>query len=86
VYFQFKKIIGGLNASNCGLMEDYWFGHRIHHGSGAKVNVKVIEGYIIKTCKKINIGEELSQIIIDSCNVVYAFKKVIFSLMYSRSI
>jgi hypothetical protein len=40
-------------------MEDYWLGHRINHGSGDKVNVVLIEGYLIKTCKEIKIGEEL---------------------------
>jgi hypothetical protein len=40
-------------------VEDYWFGHRVNHGSGDKVNVVLSEGYVIKSCKKIKIGEEL---------------------------
>jgi hypothetical protein len=42
-----------------GLLEDYWFGHRIQHGSGDQVNVTIMAGYEIKAKKDIEIGEEL---------------------------
>ncbi len=54
-----KKVNGVPRTSIGGLVEDYWFGHRIQHQSCDKVNVKLTEGYVIKTCKEINIGEEL---------------------------
>jgi hypothetical protein len=37
--YTFKKINGRPVKSASGLIEDYWFGHRIQHGSGNKVNV-----------------------------------------------
>jgi hypothetical protein len=45
--------------SASGLIEDYWFGHQIQHGSGNKVNVTLNTGYEIKAKKDIEIGEEL---------------------------
>lgn len=41
------------------LVSDYWFAHRIQHGSGPKVNVKVSEQYIIISLRQITEGEEL---------------------------
>jgi hypothetical protein len=34
ITYTFKKINGSPKASNGGLLEDYWFGHQIQHGSG----------------------------------------------------
>jgi len=45
--------------SASGLLEDYWFGHRIQHGSSDQVNVTITEGYEIKAKKNIKIGKEL---------------------------
>jgi hypothetical protein len=36
-----------------GLLEDYWFGHGIQHGSGNQVNVTIFSGYVIKAKKDI---------------------------------
>jgi hypothetical protein len=41
----FKKINGKRVKSASGLLEDYWFGHRIQHGSGDQVNVTITAGY-----------------------------------------
>jgi len=50
--YTFKKINGNPVKSAFGLLEDYWFGHRIQHGSGNQVNVTLTTGYEIKAKKK----------------------------------
>jgi len=57
--YTFKKINGKPVNSESGFLEDYWFGHRIQHGSGNQVNVTITSGYVIKAKKDIKIGEEL---------------------------
>ena len=57
--YTFKKINGKPVNSLSGLLEDYWFGHRIQHGSGNQVNVTITSGYVIKAKKDIKVGEEL---------------------------
>jgi len=57
--YTFKKINGNPVKSASGLLEDYWFGHWIQHGSGNQVNVTITTGYEIKAKKDIEIGEEL---------------------------
>jgi hypothetical protein len=57
--YTFKKINGNPVKSASGLLEDYWFGHWIQHGSGNQVNVTITSGYEIKAKKDIEIGEEL---------------------------
>jgi hypothetical protein len=59
VTYTFKKINAAPALSSGKLKEDYWFGHRINHGSGDKVNVIVTESYVIKSCREIKIGERL---------------------------
>jgi hypothetical protein len=51
VSYTFKKINAALELPRGELKEDYWFGHRINHGSGDKVNVKVNQSYAIFSCK-----------------------------------
>ena len=46
--YTFKKINSNAINSASGLLEDYWFGHQIQHGSGNHVNVTITSGYIIK--------------------------------------
>jgi hypothetical protein len=41
------------------LVSDHWFAHRIQHGSGGKVNVKISEQYVVSSFQKITVGEEL---------------------------
>jgi hypothetical protein len=55
VTYTFKKINAAPEPPSGELKEDYWFGHRINHGSGYKVNVTVNESYVIKSCKEIKI-------------------------------
>jgi hypothetical protein len=57
--YTFKKINGKHMKSASGLLEDYWFGHLIQHGSGDQVNVTITAGYEIKAKKDIEIGEKL---------------------------
>jgi len=57
--YTFKKINGKPVKSASGLLEDYWFGHRIQHGSSNQVNVTITSGYIIKASRDNEIGEEL---------------------------
>jgi len=71
--YVFKKINGFSlsmgdvdNYGNCWnclgkplLVSDHWFAHRIQHGSGGKVNVKISERYVISSLRKITDGEEL---------------------------
>jgi hypothetical protein len=45
--------------SSSGLLEDYWFGQPIQHGSSNQVSVTLTTGYEIKAKKDIEIGEEL---------------------------
>jgi len=59
VTYTFKKINAAPELPQGEIKEDYWFGHRINHGSGDKVNVTVNESYTIKSCKEIRICEEL---------------------------
>ena len=56
--YTFKKIKGKPVKSLSGLLEDYWFGHQIQHGSGSQVNVTITSGYVIKAKKDIDIGED----------------------------
>jgi len=57
--YTFKKINGKPVNSASGLLEDYWFGHRIQHGSGDQVYATIMATYEIKAKKDIEIGEEL---------------------------
>jgi len=57
--YVFKKINGVPVKSAPGLLEDYWFGHQIQHGSSNQVNVTITSGYIIKASRDIETGEEL---------------------------
>jgi len=57
--YTFKKINSNPMKSASGLLEDYWFGHQIQHGSSNQVNVTITSGYEIKAKKDIEIGEEL---------------------------
>jgi hypothetical protein len=41
------------------LVSDHWFAHRIQHGSGGKVNVKISERYVISSLRKITDGEDI---------------------------
>ena len=57
--YTFKKINSKPVNSLSGILEDYWFGHRIQHGSGNQFNITITSGYVIKAKKDIEIGEEL---------------------------
>jgi hypothetical protein len=57
--YTFKKINSKPRKFASGLLEDYWFGHQIQHGSGNQVNVTITSGYEIKAKKDIENGEEL---------------------------
>jgi hypothetical protein len=71
--YVFKKINGFSlsmgdvdNYGNCWnclgqplLVSDHWFAHRIQHGSGGKVNVKISEQYVVSSLQKITVREEL---------------------------
>jgi hypothetical protein len=71
--YVFKKINGFSlsmgdvdNDGNCWnclgqplLVSDHWFAHWIQHGSGGKVNVKILEQYVVSSLQKITVGEEL---------------------------
>jgi hypothetical protein len=57
--YTFKKINGKPVKFASGLLEDYWFGHQIQHGSGNQLNVTLTTGYETKAKKDIEIGEEL---------------------------
>jgi hypothetical protein len=46
-------------CSNQGINEEYWLGHRINHGSGKKKNIELRANMVMRTTKKIKIGEEL---------------------------
>jgi hypothetical protein len=72
--YTFKKINGKPVNSASGILEDYWFGHRIQHGSGDQVNVFITAGYEIKAKKDIEIDEELfmdynRSIVCEKCKV-----------------
>ena len=58
--YVFKKINGcsEIGCDKC-LKEDYWFAHRIQHGSGKTTNVKITDNYLLVATKKITFGDEL---------------------------
>jgi hypothetical protein len=56
----FGDILGlSKNFKTNGFQEEYWFGHRINHGSGRKKNLEIKGGNILRATKKIKSGEEL---------------------------
>jgi len=57
--YAFNRINGVPIKPTSGLIEDYWFGHQIQHGSSNQVNVKITSGYIIKASIEIKNSEEL---------------------------
>lgn len=60
VTYAFQKIIGQSNTETTNVLrDDYWFAHRINHGSGQRVNCHVTKDYVVKALRNINIGEEL---------------------------
>jgi hypothetical protein len=63
--YTFKKINGKPVNSLSGLLEDYWFGHRIQHGRGNQVNVTITLGYVIKAKKTLKLVKNFSWITID---------------------
>ncbi len=46
------------NEVGC-LKEEFWFAHRIQHGSGPAANVKIKENYSLIALRDLRIGEEL---------------------------
>jgi hypothetical protein len=53
--YTFKKINSNPMKSASGLLEDYWFGHQIQHGSGNRGNVTITSGYEIKAKKTLKL-------------------------------
>ncbi len=60
--YTFKKINTMPNASNIGFQEEFWFVHRIQHGSGDTVNVCVNESYASRSTEEI--GDNSCQIVV----------------------
>jgi len=84
--YTFKKINGKPVNSASALLEDYWFCHRIQHGSGNQVNVSITSGYVIKAKKGIEIGEELFMDYNRSLFCGNVKLKLIFMINVSRSL
>jgi hypothetical protein len=65
VTYTYRKInasiqtTGSYEAYGYSCPEEYWFAHRIQHGSGSRVNVRGGENYVIRATREINIGEEI---------------------------
>lgn len=51
--------INVIHENSGGFEEDYWFGHRIQHGSGKTANVEINSQYMIIAKRRIMVGEEL---------------------------
>jgi len=84
--YTFKKINRNPVKSASGLLEDYWFGHRIQHGSSNQVDVTLTTGYEIKAKKDIEIGEELFLDYNRSIFVENVKLNLIFMIYVSRSL
>jgi len=59
ITYHFKEINGRISTESGQFVEDFWFGHRIQHGSGDRVNVSISKTYVIKAIKKVEVGQEL---------------------------
>lgn len=58
--YTFKDIVGlPQEARKDGFHEEYWFGHRINHGSGSKKNLEIRGNFILRATKKIKVNQEL---------------------------
>jgi hypothetical protein len=84
--YTFKKINGKPVNSLSGLLEDYWFGHRIQHGSGNQVNVTITSGYIIKAKKTLKLVKNFLWITIYLYFAENVKLKLIFMINVSRSL
>jgi hypothetical protein len=47
------------NFKLSGFQEEYWFSHRINHGSGGKNNLEIKDVNVLRATKRIKNGEEL---------------------------
>jgi hypothetical protein len=56
ITYKFRNI-DGLNRENP--LDNYWYAHRIQHGSGERCNVRVLENYLLRATRKIREGDEL---------------------------
>jgi len=84
--YTFKKINGKPVNSASGLLEDYWFGHRIQHGSGIQVNVTSTSWYVTRQKKTLRLVKNFFWIIIDHYIAENVKLKLIFMINVSRSL
>jgi hypothetical protein len=47
------------NLKLSGFQEEYWFSHRINHGSGGKNNLEIKDVNVLQATKRIKAGDEL---------------------------
>ncbi len=57
--YVFQNINGKVECKFGSLREEFWFAHRMQHGSGAAVNIKIKSDYTLIALRKIRKGEEL---------------------------
>jgi hypothetical protein len=59
IEYVFQNINGIVECQFGSLREEFWFAHRIQHGSGVAVNIKIKSDYTLSALRKIRKGEEL---------------------------
>ena len=84
--YTFKKMNGKPVNSASGILEDYWFGHRIQHGSGNQVNVTITSGHVIKAKNTLKSVKNFSWITIDLYYTENVKLKLIFIISVSTSL
>jgi hypothetical protein len=58
--YRFRDILAlPSNFKLNGFQEEYWFGHRINHGSGRKKNLEIMDVNVLRATKRIKAGDEL---------------------------
>lgn len=57
--YVFHGINGRIGNKSGYLEEEFWFAHRIQHGSGPRSNVKIKENYSLIALRDLRVGEEL---------------------------
>jgi hypothetical protein len=58
--YRFRDILALPNNFKLnGFQEEYWFSHRINHGSGRKKNLEITDVNVLQATKRIKAGDEL---------------------------
>jgi hypothetical protein len=84
--YTFKKINGKPIKSASGLLEDYWFGHQIQHGSIIKSMFLLLQGILSRQVKTLKLVKNFLWITIDLYSPENVKMKLIFMINVPRSL